>query len=267
MDWRQSSIGSSNAVLNVEGAPLEHVICSGHSCTNDVAAIIRAMPLTLRQRRDFSVIAVVVLGHLLALWGLHKASLGKPVQVIVPARLLAELVTPAQPAASEAPAPTPQPRPAPAPIPRSQPAAPTLAVADAPLKALTPTRPSLRSAPPAAEASRIVPLQSKPETEQTSVQMPEIVVRPSSQPSDSLNPAPPYPATSRHLREAGRVVVRVLIGADGQPIDVVLQRSSGFEHLDQISLETVGTWRFDPAVYRGNAETRWVYIPINFVQE
>lgn len=225
------------------------------------------MSLTPRQRRDASIIAVVVLVHALALWGLHKASLGNPLQVIVPARMLAEFVTPAPPAASEAPAPTPQPPPAPAPTPRSQPAAPTLAVADAPLKVLTPIGPSPRSAPPAPEASRIVLPQPRPETEQATAQMPEIVVRPSSQPSDSLNPAPPYPATSRHLREAGRVVVRVLITADGQPIDVVLQRSSGFERLDQISLETVRTWRFDPAAYRSNSETRWVHIPINFVQE
>lgn len=78
-------------------------------------AIIRAMPLTLRQRRDGSVIAVVVLVHGLALWGLHKASLGKPLQVIVPARMVAEFVTPAPPSASEAPVLTPQPPPAPPP--------------------------------------------------------------------------------------------------------------------------------------------------------
>lgn len=225
------------------------------------------MPLSRRQCRDSLVIVAVVLGHALALWSLHKASQSKPLQVIVPARLLAEFVTPAPPAASEAPAPTPQPPPAPAPMPRSRPAAPTLAVADAPLKALTPIRPSPRSAPPAPEFARVVPLQPKPETEQPAPQMPEIVVRPFSQPSDSLNPAPPYPATSRHLREAGRVVVRVLIGPDGQVLDVVLQRSSGFERLDQVSIEAVRGWRFDPAAYRGASETLWIQIPINFVMQ
>ena len=225
------------------------------------------MPLTPRQRRDLSVIAVVVLGHLFALWGLHKASLGKPLQVIVPAHLLAEFVTPAPPAASEAPAPTPQPRLAPAPMSRSQPAAPTLAVADAPLTALSANRPSSRSAPPAPEASRIVPLQPQPEAVPPAPQMPELLVKASSPPSDALNPAPPYPATSRHLREAGRVVVRVLIGPNGQALDVILQRSSGFDRLDQVSIESVRGWRFDPAAYRGASETLWVQIPINFVME
>ena len=239
----------------------------GRSSEERATAIIRAMPQTSRQRRDASVIAVVVLGHALGLWGLHKASLGKPLQVIVPARLLAEFVTPAPPAASEAPAPTAQPRPAPAPMPRSQPAAPTLAVADAPLKTLSPIRPSPRSAPPALEGSRIVPLQPQPEAVLPAPQMPEVLVKASSPPSDSLNPAPPYPATSRHLRESGRVVVRVLIGPNAQALDVVLQRSSGFDRLDQVSIETVRGWRFDPAAYRGASETLWIQIPINFVME
>lgn len=98
-------------------------------------------------------------------------------------------------------------------------------------------------------------------------QMPEVLVRPSSQASDSLNPAPPYPATSRHLREAGRVVVRVLIGPDGHPIEVVLQRSSGFDRLDQVSLETIRSWRFDTQAHPGSGDARWVYVPLNFVQD
>ena len=58
------------------------------------------MPLSRRHRRDILVIVVVVLGHALTLWSLHKASQSKPLQVIVPARLLAEFVTPAPPAAA-----------------------------------------------------------------------------------------------------------------------------------------------------------------------
>ncbi|QTD46393.1 energy transducer TonB [Ottowia testudinis] len=226
------------------------------------------MSLTTRLRRDASVIAAVVLIHVLALWGLHKASLGKPLQVIVPARLLAEFFAPAPSVAlTQAAEPTPQPNPAPAPLPRSHPAVPTLAVADAPLTALRPVRPSPRSEPPAPEASKLIPLQPQAQATQPVPQMPEVVVRSSSLYNDSLNPAPVYPATSRQLREAGRVVVRVLIGTDGRPIDVVLQRSSGHDQLDQVSLETVRGWRFDPAAYQGTTDTRWVHVPINFVLE
>ena len=47
----------------------------------------------------------------------------------------------------------------------------------------------------------------------------------------------------------------------------MLQRSSGFDRLDQVSIESVRGWRFDPAAYRGASETLWVQIPINFVME
>ncbi|MFT3779444.1 MAG: TonB family protein [Ottowia sp.] len=221
----------------------------------------------LPRRRDTLIIAIVALAHVLALWMLHKASRGKPPKAYIPATLLAEIITLAPPAASESPDPLPQMRPAPAPEPRSQPAAPTLAVADAPLKALTPVRPSPRSAPPAPDAAHIVPVTPQSEPSPPTPQMPEILVRPSGQPSDSINPAPLYPATSRHLREAGRVVVRVLIGPDGRPIEVVLQRSSGFDRLDQVSLETVRSWRFDTTAYLGAGDMRRVYVPITFVLE
>jgi protein TonB len=97
--------------------------------------------------------------------------------------------------------------------------------------------------------------------------MPEVLVRPSSRSGNPLNPLPPYPLPSLHVREAGRVIVRVLIGPKGRPMDVVLQRSSGFARLDQASLETVKTWRFEPAAHPGPGNIRWVYIPINFVPE
>jgi protein TonB len=217
--------------------------------------------MQLPDRQNTLIFAIIVLAHVLALWGLNRAMQGKPIQVVVPARLMAEIVTPAPVAAVEAPSPAAPARPAPKPPPRSQPAAPTLAVADASLKPLTPIRPSPRSAPATPEAPKISP------ATQPTPQMPEVVVRPSSQSSDSLNPAPPYPAASRHLREAGRVVLRVLIGSDGHPQDVVLQRSSGFDRLDRISLETVRGWRFDPAAYRGRSDRQWIYIPIHFVLE
>ena len=218
-------------------------------------------------QRHLVVIAFVLAGHLLVLWGVHKASLGRPIAIVIPATLLAEFITPTPSTANPAPDAVPQPTPAPAPPPRSQPATPTLAVADAALTALAPVKPSPRAAPPAPEANKIVPPMPQNEATIAAPQVPEVVVKSSSQASDSLNPAPPYPATSRHLREAGRVVLRVLVAPDGVPQDVVLQRSSGFDRLDQISLETVRAWRIDPKLFSGNGQTQWVYVPINFVLE
>lgn len=229
------------------------------------------MFLTSRQRQRACVIVLVVLAHAFALWGLHKALHGKPLQVIVPARMLAEFIVPAPPVApvtAQVPEPLAQSSPSPVSMPRPQPAMPTLAVADATLTTLKSVHASPDLAPSTPEASRPDPLQSQPEVAQVAPQLPEVLVR-ASDPSShsSLNPAPPYPATSRHLREAGRVVVRVLAGPDGRVLDAMLQRSSGFDRLDQVALETLRHWRFDPAAYRSLSETQWLYVPVRFVPD
>lgn len=229
------------------------------------------MFLTSRQRQHACVIVLVVLAHAFAFWGLHKALHGKPLQVIVPARMLVEFITPAPPVAAHAPERLLQFSPAPVPAPRSQPDMPTLAVADATLTTLKPARVLPRpasSSPPAPGISQPAPRQSRPEVAQAGPQLPEVLVR-ASNPlgGHTLNPAPPYPAASRHLRESGRVVVRVLAGPDGRVLDTVLQRSSGFDRLDQVALETLRHWRFDPAAYRGQSETQWLFVPVRFVAD
>lgn len=78
------------------------------------------------------------------------------------------------------------------------------------------------------------------------------------------NPKPPYPSASRRLSEAGTVLLRVHVGADGQAHKVELKRSSGFARLDQSALETVAQWRFVPARRGSTAVTSWVIVPIVF---
>lgn len=63
----------------------------------------------------------------------------------------------------------------------------------------------------------------------------------------AFTPAPPYPPEARARGQQGIVLVRVDIGADGRVIDVTLARSSGWPALDRAVLETLRTWRFDPA--------------------
>ncbi len=81
-----------------------------------------------------------------------------------------------------------------------------------------------------------------------------------------MNPPPPYPAMSRRLGEAGRVVVRVLIGTDGRAQDARIQQSSGYERLDKVALETArDRWRYVPGTRGGRPEAMWFNVPINFV--
>ncbi len=97
---------------------------------------------------------------------------------------------------------------------------------------------------------------------------PPAVVQPSSSAAHLNNPPPPYPAMSKRLGETGRVVVRVLIGPDGRAQDARIQRSSGFDRLDQVALETArDRWRYVPGTRGGVPEAMWFNVPINFVLE
>lgn len=82
------------------------------------------------------------------------------------------------------------------------------------------------------------------------------------------NPPPPYPPMSRRLGESGRVIVRVLIGTDGRAQDARIQKSSGYERLDQVALDTVrNRWRYKPGTRDGVPEAMWFNVPLNFVLE
>lgn len=92
----------------------------------------------------------------------------------------------------------------------------------------------------------------------------ELIQPPSSKASYLNNPQPPYPAISRRLGEQGRVVVRVLISAQGHAKQVDIGQSSGSARLDQAALDTVMTWRFVPGRRAGVAEDMWYQVPISF---
>jgi len=79
------------------------------------------------------------------------------------------------------------------------------------------------------------------------------------------NPAPVYPAMSRRLGEQGKVVVRVLIGADGQPQRAEVKRGSGFPRLDQAALDYVMRCRYLPGKVGGVPQAMWYEAPVNFV--
>ncbi len=78
------------------------------------------------------------------------------------------------------------------------------------------------------------------------------------------NPPPKYPAMSRRLGEQGRILLRVMVSADGAAISVVLQASSGSSRLDEAALDAVRRWRFVPAQRGGQAVSASVVVPIKF---
>ena len=60
----------------------------------------------------------------------------------------------------------------------------------------------------------------------------------------------------------------MLIGPNGRAQEARIQRSSGFERLDEIALETArDRWRYVPGTRNGVPEAMWFNVPINFVLE
>ena len=229
-----------------------------------------------RLSRNAAIALAVVALHVGLIWALQSGLVLRTAELIVPVEVLAELIElpqpePTPPAPPAPPAPPVRPV---TPVPTVQkktilkpvfrPQAQPLAIADptpspnAPAGSLNPA-PAVTPAP-VAEAPAGPAAPSAPSA-------PPSVQLPSSNADYLQNPKPAYPALSKRLGEQGKVVVRVLIGADGTPQKAELRQSSGFERLDQAALSTVLKWRYVPGKRGGVAEDMWFNVPINFVLE
>jgi protein TonB len=81
------------------------------------------------------------------------------------------------------------------------------------------------------------------------------------------NPAPTYPQLSRRMREEGKVLLRVVVSADGTPRLVEISQGSGSERLDKAARSAVERWRFVPARQGERAIEAAVLVPIIFKLE
>lgn len=231
------------------------------------------MSATLRlpvntSRRNLVIAGSVVLFHAAALWALQSGLVRRVVEVVVPVTLLSETVTPPAPRVEAPPAPPPVPAPEPPKkvVKRTPPPAPRPVARPEPAPAPTPTAPTgvtepQPPAPPLAEPVAAVPAPPAPPPAPPRIELP------SSDAAYLQNPKPPYPPLSKRLGEQGKVVLRVLIGADGRAQDAQVKQSSGYERLDRTARETVLKWRYVPGKRGGVAETMWFDVPINFVLE
>jgi periplasmic protein TonB len=81
-------------------------------------------------------------------------------------------------------------------------------------------------------------------------------------PVPTVAPRPPYPAWAREAGIEGKVLVRVLVGADGIPRRAVVV--SGPKGLTEGIESAVLRWRFKPGLASGSPVEVWVEIPIVF---
>lgn len=75
---------------------------------------------------------------------------------------------------------------------------------------------------------------------------------------------PSYPALSRRMGEEGRVVLNVLVKADGTAGAVSVKRSSGFPRLDEAASSAVRVWRFEPYKIGGLAADHEYSVVVEF---
>ncbi|OCA61321.1 energy transducer TonB [Aeromonas piscicola] len=78
------------------------------------------------------------------------------------------------------------------------------------------------------------------------------------------NPEPPYPYESRRRGEEGRVILNVLVAADGTASSVEVDKGSGYRRLDMTARKTVSRWRFIPAKQNNAAVEAWAKVTIIF---
>lgn len=125
------------------------------------------------------------------------------------------------------------------------------AVAD---KAAPPATVPQPASPPSIHAAPVVAAPSRPVT----VSTPEFN-------ADYLdNPKPIYPRISQKLGEEGKVVLHVLVSAQGAPLEIEVKSSSGFERLDRAAEDAAKRWRFVPAKKGDESVEGWVNIPLVF---
>lgn len=210
--------------------------------------------------RRLAIAASVVLFHIAALWAIQTGLLRRAVEVIVPAEVLSEFISPPAPKTEQLQQPAPKPQ-VQQPPRRQAPPAP-LPVAT-PTPTPTPAAPMGMTSPQPPAPAMAAPVATAP----TAPSAPARLELPSSDAAYLNNPKPPYPALSKRLGEQGKVVVRVLIGADGTAQQAEIRTSSGYDRLDQAALTTVLKWRYVPGKRGGVPEAMWFNVPINFVLE
>lgn len=80
--------------------------------------------------------------------------------------------------------------------------------------------------------------------------------------------APRYPREEARAGVEGRVVLRILVGIDGRPMEVAIDKSSGNRVLDRTAREHVlKTWIFKPAMREGQPVQAYGLVPIDFTMQ
>lgn len=218
-------------------------------------SLVRASEIGSAERR--SLVLLVTAAHLSGAWGLLQFdTVRDAVREVAP--LMVDLVAPPAPArAPLPPPPLPQrvqppppvpliaapPTPVPAAEPFTTPAPPEPAPAPAVQAVAVPAPPAPPAPPPLPPVRKSVPA--------TAVQY-------------LLLPPVEVPRLSRRAGESGTVWLRVIVDVRGQPLQVSVQRSSGYARLDEQALWAMRQARFKPHTENGQPIELEVIAPVEY---
>ncbi len=74
----------------------------------------------------------------------------------------------------------------------------------------------------------------------------------------------PYPHDAAKLHQQGTVILSVLVGADGVPQTIEIEKSSGFRSLDLAARDAVRHWTFQAGTRNGVTTALRARVPITF---
>lgn len=75
---------------------------------------------------------------------------------------------------------------------------------------------------------------------------------------------PRYPPQAARQHQTGKVILKVLVGVDGSPVEVTVEKTSGSRLLDQAAIDAVKTWKFNPGSKGGKPAQGYALVPIDF---
>lgn len=233
----------------------------------------------ISRHRVVVIAGAVVLFHALLIWALQSGLLLRTVQraveLVVPVEVIAQIIEPPKPVPIPPPPVIPKeippskpeivkqtPKP---PVPQTQ-APPQILAVEAPAPAPNAPAP-VQIAPPAPILPPSVPVAAVATPAPTPVPAPAptLKVLPSTDADDLYNPNQRYPRMSFSMGEQGTVMVRILIGDDGLPKKAELQKTSGFERLDQAALDFVMQSRYKPGTLGGKPTEMWMGREVKYI--
>jgi periplasmic protein TonB len=226
------------------------------------------------KHRIIVIAGAVLMFHTLAIWALQSGLLMRAVEMVVPVEVLAQIIEPPKPVLPPPPV-IPKETPPPKPEVVKQPSKPPEPQKQAPpqILAVEPPTPApnapapVQIAPPAPILPPSVPVAAvvSPAPVPAPPPVPAAKVLPFTDADDLYNPNQRYPRMSQTMGEQGTVMVRILIGENGLPKKAELQKTSGFERLDQAALEFVMQSRYKPGTLGGKPTEMWMGREVKYI--